>query len=94
MLAPSTTCYFDEKMCNPNISVQGAPKRPPELFKKEMNLEKLGIGGLNVEVSQLFYVKETARADFNRAIALQHRCAVRRNIPARIQHANVSSGGD
>jgi len=50
MLSPGTTCYFDEKMSNPNIAIQGGPKKPPELFKKEMNLEKLGIGGLNAEV--------------------------------------------
>ena len=50
MLSPNTTCYFDEKATNPAIVIEGAPKKPPELFKKEMNLEKLGIGGLNVEV--------------------------------------------
>ena len=59
MLSPGTICYFDEKMSNPNISIQGAPKKPPELFKKEMNLEKLGIGGLNAEVRQaLIHVLE------------------------------------
>ena len=54
MLAPSTTCYFDEKMSNQYISIEGAPKKPPELFKKEMNLTKLGIGGLDEEFSEVF----------------------------------------
>lgn len=50
MIGPDTTIYFDDKMSNQFIAIHGAPKKPPELFKKEMNLEKLGIGGLNVEV--------------------------------------------
>eukprot|EP01052_Picozoa_sp_SAG31_P028733 SAG31_NODE_2797_length_5081_cov_11.092935_8_plen_58_part_00 len=50
MLGTDTIVYFDEKNTNQVISIHGAPKKPPELFKKEMNLEKLGIGGLNVEV--------------------------------------------
>jgi vesicle-fusing ATPase len=54
MLAASTTCYFDEKMSNPLLEIQGAPKKPPELFKKEMNLSKLGIGGLDEEFSEVF----------------------------------------
>jgi vesicle-fusing ATPase len=54
MLGPATTCYFDEKMSNQYIIIEGAPKKPPELFKKEMNLSKLGIGGLDDEFSEVF----------------------------------------
>lgn len=54
MLSPNTTCYFDEKATNPAIVIEGAPKKPPELFKKEMNLSKLGIGGLDDEFSEVF----------------------------------------